>query len=69
LAPNVVALFFISPLVWIAAERAAGLTDAIARTPHPGVWILRAITVPLAFTLPSLALSLVPTVAVAFLIP
>ena len=36
--------FFISPLVWIACERAAGMKDAVARAPHRAVWDLRAVT-------------------------
>ena len=65
----VLTLFFISPLVWLACERAAGLGESPARTPRGWVWILRVVTVPLALTLPSLAFTFVPWASAVAFVP
>jgi hypothetical protein len=61
-AAIVVTVFFMSPLLWLAGERAAGLHDgdAPARAPRRWVWSVRALTVPLTLTLPSLVFTFIP---------
>lgn len=55
-----VTFLFISPLVWLACERAAGWTESAARTPRNWVWTVRALTVPVVLTIPSLVFTLIP---------
>ncbi len=68
-AAIVVTFLFISPVVWLAWERAAGWADIAARAPRKWVWSLRAVTVPLVLTLPSLAFTFVPWETAVALVP
>lgn len=55
-----VTVMFILPLIWLAFERASGASQTEFRSPALSVWILRAATVLVSFTLPSLVLTFIP---------
>lgn len=55
-----VTAMFILPLLWLGMERVAGLSDRDFVEPSRTVWVIRAVTVLVAFTLPSLALTFIP---------
>jgi hypothetical protein len=55
-----VTILFVLPLLWLLLERAGGVAEKEVREPRTWIWVIRAATVLLTFTLPSLVFTLIP---------
>lgn len=68
-ASMIVTVLFLSPLVWLACERAIGWRDSAAKNPRKWIWSVRALTVSVVLTVPSLIFTFIPWETAVALVP